>query len=191
VLPVQLGWTLNNLQWSYVFRFIYAHIYIYSARARTHTHTHPRTIYRLVSVMLYRCTRIFRELWIEYLWTWTLFYPTSDTAIHPEPFAWHQAAQPALPLSSLSPVDPSVLFRCITVLNFIQYIWTNCWKYIPSTHRHPSNSGSSKEPTGSDYLQLPNQIISLYNVDQLHHRKVRDLALWATNYMLVWSWRLR
>ena len=164
--------------------YIYIYIYIPCAHTDTHTHTHPRTIHRLVSVMQYRCPRIFRELWIEYLCTRTLFYPTSDITIHPEPFAWHQAAQLPLPFSSLSPVEST------------RFISSHCNITLYSIHLNKLlNIYSIDSQTllklwlfkaaDSDYRQLPNKIISLYNVDQPHHREVRDLALWATVYVLV------
>jgi hypothetical protein len=170
---------------------IYIYIYIYIPRAHTHTHTpahhSPPSFCKAISLYTY----------FPWAVNWIFVHKhviLSDKWHRYSPKAHRVTSGSAAPLSTF-PVypqsSPSVLFPCITVLNFIQYIWTICWNYIPSTHRHASNCGSSKKPTGSDYLQLPNKIISLYNVDQLHQRQVRDLALWATIYMLVSCWRLR
>jgi hypothetical protein len=165
-------------------------IYIFRARAHTHTQTHPRTIHRLVSVMQYRCTRIFHELWIEYLCTRTLFYPTSDIAIHPEPFAWRQTAQLPLPFSTLSPVE-SIRFISLHYSIKLHSIHLNKLLKIYSIYSQTTLKLWLVKAADSDYRQLPKRIISLYNVDQPHHRKVRDLMLWATVFMLVSSWRLR
>ena len=168
--------------------YIYIYIYIYYARVHTHARTHAQfTAYSLqcniavgvfsVSCELNICTQ--RHYFIRQVTPLFIQSPSHD--IRQRSF-----------LSSFQ-FFPSyfISFRCIAGFNFIQYIWTSCWKYIPSAHRRPSNCGSSKKPTGSDCRQLPNKIISLCNVDQLYRRKVRDLALWATVCMLMSSWRLR